>query len=210
MAASIASPTVQSIADPDRRPTDHPGRWVGGVVGVVAALTTAGAAGLIGRLLRVDLEMAETVAVTGVPVAFLLGRAFLPTARKGGLTEAMATGLLLGWIAPPMGAALVLGSFGLAGGVTECGTETGALVAIGLYPIAAVFSFLAIVVTIPAGFLWGLIVAFVPDHVLERARLPEPITSLGARHLFALIGSVYVLVAALQLATPLPPCPGPW
>jgi hypothetical protein len=101
--------------------------------------------------------------IAGLPIAFLGGRALLPTARSGGWLEAFAVGLIFGLIAPPLGAieVILVGLLALPGGTT--GLDAGYLV---LLPIVLVFSYVVAFMTVPAGLIWALIVRAIPNDVL--------------------------------------------
>jgi hypothetical protein len=151
----------ESTHERPRHPTS--GRWVGGLVGVVACVVTGLAEGIIGTGLVSPSGLVPLV-VGGLPIAFLGGRALLPAARSGGWLEALAFGLVFGILAPPLGAieVILVGLLSFSGSTT--GLDAGYLV---LLPFALVFSYVVAVLTIPAGLIWALIARAIPDHVLE-------------------------------------------
>ena len=140
-----------------------PGRWVGGLAGVVACVITVFAAAILSSSFA-DPSSLVLLVVGGLPIAFLGGRALLPVARSGGWLEAFAVGLIFGLIAPPLGAleVILVGLLALPGSTT--GLEPGYLV---LLPIVLVFSYAVAFLTVPAGLIWALIVRAIPKHVLE-------------------------------------------
>jgi len=140
-----------------------PGRWVGGLAGVVACAITGFAAALLASGFS-DLSSLVLLMIGGLPIGFLGGRALLPVARSGGWLEAFAVGLIFGLIAPPLGAleVLLVGLLALPGSTT--GLDPGYLV---LLPIVLVFSYAVAFLTVPAGLVWALIVRAIPEHVLE-------------------------------------------
>ena len=186
--------------------SDHPGRWVGGLLGALASLALAAGAALFIARTSYDLEALVVLGLLGIPVGFILGRAALPTARQGGRTEAIGMGLLIGLAAPPLGAieiSLGAGAIGQVGG-SDCTLPL--LVGLFLLTYALPVSLIAAVVTIPVGVVWGLLARVIPDDVLRRARMPAPIAALGVRHLVVVLTIVLVIVGAVQVATT-PVCP---
>src|SRR5882757_3205017 len=85
----------KSLNEGPSHPT--PGRWVGGLIGVVACMITGLAAGVIGNGFLSASSLVLLV-VGGLPIAFLGGRGLLPAARSGGWLEACAVGLIFGMI----------------------------------------------------------------------------------------------------------------
>ena len=153
-----------------------PGRWVGGLVGVVACVATILAAGVVGTAIDGDVSAGSNgflgpgnlvyFMVGGLPIAFLGGRALLPAARSGGWLTALGMGFIFGLVAPPLGAIEVvlvamLPFTGATSGFND--NVTGFLV---LLPIALVYSYIVVVLTIPAGLLWALLARAIPEHVL--------------------------------------------
>jgi hypothetical protein len=178
--------------------TDHPGRWIGGAVGALVSLIAAGIAS------RVDLSPGvfgwtnyAIIALLGVPIGFILGRQLLPLARSGGWGRAFAVGFLLGWLAPPMGAVEILAGAGLLEG-GDTSSSLGGLAALALLPIAIPFSFLAIVITIPVGLVWGVLVRLLPDEWLASVRVPSPFDRLGVRHVLVVAVAAVGVLAVLD------------
>jgi hypothetical protein len=102
----------------------------------------------------------------GLPIAFLGGRALLPAARSGGWRTALGIGLVFGLIAPPLGAieVILVGLLPFSGATSGFDDNvTGFLV---LLPIALVYSYVVVVLTVPAGLLWGLMVRAIPESLL--------------------------------------------
>lgn len=163
-----------------------PGRWVGGLVGMVACVVTIWVAGAIvassdpeGWATRNGLFTPENlrgIALGGLPIAFLVGRALLPAARSGGWLTALGIGFVFGLIAPPLGAieVVVLAMLPLSGSTS--GFEDSVTGFLFLLPIALVYSYVVVVLTVPAGLLWGLIVRATPAHLLDSVafRRAEP------------------------------------
>ena len=158
-----------------------PGRWVGGLVGVAACVVTIWVAGAIvalsdpmGWATRNGLVTPENlrgIALGGLPIAFLVGRALLPAARSGGWLTALGIGLVFGLIAPPLGAieVVLLAMLPFSGSTSGFGDNvTGVLF---ILPIALVYSYIVVVVTVPAGLLWGVLVRAVPERVLRSVDL---------------------------------------
>jgi hypothetical protein len=178
--------------------TRHPGRWLGGLVG---ALVAAGVSG-IGLVLGPDTDAGIVflsdgalveLGLFGVPIGFLVGRALLPAARAEGIGWALLVGLGFGVIAPPLGAIeIVLAA--LWPGATSTGVGDTAIGLVALLPIAMAYSFVAAVVTLPAGIAWTLLVRAIPDAAFPAFEMPRAIARLGARHAIAL--GLLVLVAA--------------
>jgi hypothetical protein len=182
---------------------DHPGRWVGGVIGALASLLVGGVATLIGGSGGwAGDQTLLLIGLLGMPVGFVLGRAAMPSARGEGWWAAIGIGLLIAFAAPPLGAIeLVLGG-GVLGDVSGFGgcDVPPVLAASFLLMYAVPFSFIALVLTIPAGILWGLTVRLVPETWLRRARMPRPIAAFGVRHLVALVAIAVVLAGVVQIA----------
>lgn len=179
-------------------PTQHPGRWLGGLIGAVIPGLVAVVATAAGEqpALTIDgllaLEGVAGISIAGMPIGFLVGRALLPFARGGGWRRAIGTGTVAGFVAPPLGAVGVLvvaaltDSFAAA---SEPWVPVGYLV---LTPLAIIVGYAAAVVTLPVGIAWGLLVRAVPATWLERARVPSPLDRLGARHVVLLLGATLV------------------
>jgi hypothetical protein len=177
----------------------HPGRWIGGLIGAVVSLAVSG----VGLLIGDTGEPASAffldgglvgLGLAGIPVAFLAGRALLPQGRAGGTGQGLAVGLMLGLLAPPLGAVLIL--FGaVVPGPSSVGLDD-ALGLLVLLPFAAVFSYVASVVTVPAGLAWAVLVRALPEEAFRRWEAPAPVARLGARHALAVAGVAWLLVAA--------------
>ena len=150
------------------------GRWVGGLVGVVACVATTLVAGVVAKATIGDdtagsngfLGQGNLVWITmgGLPIAFLGGRALLPAARSGGWLTALAVGLVFGLIAPPLGAVEVVlaAMLPFSGATSGFGDKLTGLLFI--LPIALVYSYIVVVLTVPAGLLWALIVRAIPER----------------------------------------------
>ena len=90
------------------------GRWVGGLVGMAACVAITLVAVLIARFTTGDDPNGNDglfdpngllwIAIGGLPIAFLGGRALLPAARSGGWMTALGIGFVFGLVAPPLGA----------------------------------------------------------------------------------------------------------
>jgi hypothetical protein len=172
---------------------DHPGRWVGGAIGAGLSLMVAwiglaidrptdqpGVGGLFG------------IGLMGVPVGFVLGRQFLPLARERGWARALTVGFGIGWLAPPIGATVVvLSPLIVPAQGAALGIGSNPSLALLIWPIALVYSYVAIVVTLPVGLAWGVAVRLVPDRVFTALRVSAPFDRLGVRH------AVLALAAAL-------------
>ena len=188
-AATAAASTV---------PADHPGRWLGGAIGAAVSLAAAIVAA------NVDARSSDgsilidwvQIGLLGMPIGFILGRELLPMARGAGWNRAIGTGLLLGWAAPPLGAIEILGGSRLLE-LGNLSTSIGGPIALVLLPVALPISFLAIVMTIPVGLAWAVLVRLVPDGSLAALRVPAPLARIGVRHVLAI---VVVALVALEIA----------
>jgi len=190
---------------------DHPGRWVGGLIGTAVSLVFAAATILVGRVTPVDVESLVMVGLLGAPVGFVLGRAALPWVRAGGWGHAVVVGIALGWAAPPLGALeIVLGMGmleGVAGESAVLSCDVPGLIAGPLLLMYAVpVSFIAIVATIPLAVVWGPATRALPDRLLAPARMPRRVAALGVRHLAAIVLIVLGGVLIVQIAAT-PSCP---
>jgi hypothetical protein len=187
----VAAPRTPDVG---KAPTDVPGRWVGGAMGALASLVAAGVAAQldIASSGRAGLDSWTRIGLLGIPIGFALGRYFLPYARSAGWRRALSAGLLLGSIAPPLGAIEILGGATLVPGVAS---GIGSVAPLVLLPIALPVSYFAIVMTLPAGIGWGLAVRLVPDQWFVRLRVPAPIERLGIRHVALLAIASAVIVA---------------
>ena len=146
----IGSPTIdgrQSVRIVQSRDQDaaigrdHPGRWLGGVAGAVASLAVGIVPQLFGMLGSesgsadwTSIDWTE-IGLFGVPVGFVLGRAFFPQARSGGWSSALWVGAdrlyRVGWA--DLSAAPVLDRWAVAlaprpGGGVLAGTADGSVV----------------------------------------------------------------------------------
>jgi hypothetical protein len=154
-----------------------PGRWVGGLVGGVACIATTLVAGVIARATIGDdsagsngfLGQGNLVWITigGLPIAFLVGRALLPSARSRGWPTALAVGLMFGLIAPPLGAVEVFVVALLPFHNSTSGFDDAIVGLMVFLPIALIYSYVVVVLTVPAGLLWALIVRAIPEHLLH-------------------------------------------
>lgn len=179
---------------------DWPGRWLGGVVG---ALGSAAAAAVLvaAETSRQDLASSivgghdAVIAALGIPIAFALGRAAFPSIRRGGWRWALVAGVLIGLAAPPLGALEIL--FGpLLLPIDPEGASRLGLIA--FLPIALVFSYAVVWITIPVGLLTALAIRAVPRGLPERLRAPDPLARIGVAH--ALL-ALTVWAAAVQIVT---------
>lgn len=163
---------------------DWPGRWLGGLIGVLSCLVAAVVLFLLAgpgderSPAFVDLS-GLTIPLLGIPIAFALGRVAYPSIRSGGWRWALVAGVLIGLAAPPLGAIEIL--FGpfllpLASGSSD------QILMIALLPIALVFSYVAVVVTVPVGLVTALVIRALPASLPERVRMPSPLSRLGIVH----------------------------
>ena len=197
-----ATTTGPATGEATAEAEDHPGRWIGGVIGAVASLLVGGVATLLGGSLGwTDDATLLFIGLLGMPVGFVLGRAAMPSARSDGWREAIGMGLLIAFAAPPLGAIELMLGGGVLGDVSGFGgcDVPPVLAASVLLMYAAPFSFIAVVLTIPAGIVWGLAVRLLPETWLRRARMPRPIAALGVRHLVALAAVAVVLAGVVQI-----------
>jgi hypothetical protein len=157
------------------------GRWVGGLVGIGVCLATILAAGALAQLADpkgwgsgnalLSPGYLKGIALGGLPIAFLGGRALLPAARSGGWLTALAVGFGFGMIAPPLGAIelVLVGMLPFSNATSGFDDNvTGFLI---LLPIALVYSYIVAVLTVPAGILWAVLVRAIPRHLLESMEL---------------------------------------
>ena len=86
-----------------------------------------------------------------MPIAILGGRALWPVARSGGWLTALAVGFGFGLIAPPLGALEVVAVALLPFSGATSGFGDNVLGLFVILPIALVYSYVVVVVTIPAG-----------------------------------------------------------
>jgi ascorbate-specific PTS system EIIC-type component UlaA len=118
-----------------------------------------------------DPESLLGVGLGGLPIAFLGGRALLPAARSGGWRTALAVGVAFGLIAPPLGAIEVVAVGLLPFSGATSGFSDNATGFLLILPLALAYSYMVVVLTVPAGLLWALIVRAIPDRSLERLRI---------------------------------------
>ena len=176
--SALRSPTVadaEPLQAPAERGVDAPGRWLGGFIGGALSLAFALMAPLVGEPSDafVDFGMWQWVGLLGIPVGFIIGRAFLPAARSADWRHAAVVGIGLGWLAPPLGAPLAVSFF--AGDGWVCDPTRIVAVAIAILPFAVVISFIAVIVTIPIGIVWGSRRSTrSPSEWLSLARVPAP------------------------------------
>lgn len=173
----------------------HPGRWVGGVVGALVCLGIAGTSHLL-SILNADGDSGRQagwlswdvlgVSLLGLPIAILGGRALLPAARSGDRATALQIGLGFGLLAPPIGAIEIVAGGMLPDLRATSGFGDGAVGWLYLMPFALVFSFVAAVLTVPAGLVWAALVRAIPESSLRRLEVPRPLGRIGARHAVAL------------------------
>jgi hypothetical protein len=178
--------------------SDHPGRWLGGVVG---ALTSAAAAGVLYRIsgeTDPTKDAATVIALLGIPIAFALGRALLPEVRSGGWGWGLWIGIAVGLIAPPIGAVVILvgPALGPAGVMS---TDFNAF-NLAILPIALPFSYVAVPITIPVGLVWALVARWLPEDDLSSLRAPRGLERLGVRHAL-LVLVVWAVIVQLVSAT---------
>jgi hypothetical protein len=177
--------------------SDHPGRWLGGVVG---ALTSAAAAGVLYRFsgeTDPTKDAGTVVALLGIPIAFALGRALLPEVRSGGWGWALWIGIAVGLLAPPIGAMVILlGPALFPAGVVSPGFNVFNL---ALLPIALPFSYIAVPITVPVGLVWAAIARWLPEDDLSSQRAPRWLERLGVRHVIVAL-AVWAVVAQITSA----------
>jgi hypothetical protein len=179
--------------------TDWPGRWLGGAIGAAVSL---GAAVLLFAVQdrssgQSDLLIPSSpwIAHLGIPIAFALGRGAFPSIRGGTWGWALAAGVLIGLAAPPLGAfEIVFGPFLLP--LDPGNTDQIGLVAV--LPIALVFSFVAILITVPVGLVTAIAIRALPRELPSRLRAPEWLARVGLSHA---IGFLVVWGIAAQVVT---------
>lgn len=194
-----ATSMTTSSAETARRDR-QPGRWIGGAIGAGIALVAAIVAGEFGKdgpqVLSLDWFV---IGLLGIPIGFVLGRQLLPIARSGGWVRALLTGLALGLAAPPLGAIEILTVWAFAptsGARSAPGLET-----MFLLPIAIPFSFVAAVMTVPAGIAWSIAVRLLGARRLEWLAAPAWLARFGARHAFTATLGTIIVVAVVRSAT---------
>ena len=173
---------------------DYPGRWLGGAVGALTSFAAAIVLHLVDARVSGTLSMDLTgIALLGIPIGFVLGRQFFPSVRSEPWRVVLTFGLLLGWMAPPLGAIEVLAGPALLPGAAG---EPAPLQYLWLLPIAIPFSFVAVFVTMPVGVAWAVTLRLVPERLVRRSRMPGPIERLGVRHALVALVAWGVVVQA--------------
>lgn len=176
---------------------DHPGRWVGGLVGALASLGVAAVGVALGETREPDADWLDLdligLGIGGLPVGFMLGRALLPWTRSAGWKTALGAGVAAGFVAPPLGAVVLL-ALAL---VQSAWSLEAALVFPYLLAFALPYSYVAIVATLPAGVAASLVGRALPGELLRRARMPWPVSKLGVRHALAVLAVAAVAAAAV-------------
>jgi hypothetical protein len=192
---------VHPTAAPGASEADHPGRWLGGLVGAAASLAAAVV------LLAAEGPFEDqspslvggptaNVALLGIPIAFALGRAAFPSVRSGGWRWALVAGVLIGLAAPPLGALeVVLGPLLLP--LDPAASNQVLLVT--FLPVAVVFSYAVAWITIPVGLVAAIGIRALPASLPERLRAPRVLAVLGVRHA-CLALAVWAIV--VQIGTP--------
>jgi hypothetical protein len=191
-------PAAPVAAEADVTVEDHPGRWIGGAIGAMVALATSVVLLVGTRMLGSGDAAWAWIGVLGVPVAFVLGRHLLPLARSERWRGAITVGLLVGWLAPPLGAIEIV--YGLAAANAFDASSTPSILAFVLVPYAIAFSFVAVVITLPAGVVWAIVVRLVRDDTLLARRAPAWLEAFGARHVALLLAIVLVGLDVIGLA----------
>lgn len=178
-------------------PADHPGRWVGGVLGALASLALVPISlGMEPARRSGDLGELALLGLLGAPVGFVLGRLAFPEARSGGLGHALGVGLLIGAVAPPLGL-IVIGLVGIflpASGLSQDPLSSFELL---ILVIGIPYSFVALVATLPIGIVWAILAVLVPVGLLDRLRVPPPFDRVGVRHAAIVVAAVLAIVIAL-------------
>lgn len=176
--------TVESSIRDDVATSDWPGRWLGGLIGAVASLAAAIALYLLERPTddfpgSIVGGPTYPIALLGIPIAFVLGRAAFPSIRRGGWGWALIAGSLIGLAAPPLGAIEILF------GPTLLPLDPGSIGQLGLIlflPVAFLFSYAVVWITLPVGVVTALAIRALPADVPPRFRTPPPAARLGVRH----------------------------
>ena len=201
---ALASP--RAVA-PQPEQAEHPGRWVGGLAGALSSLVAAGVIAVVSGDANPTGNPAVLIPLLGIPIGFALGRQLFPLARSGGWATALTAGLLFGWIAPPIGAIeILLGPALLVRTPAEAGLGTfGWFGLVFIVPLALLFSYIAVFITIPVGVAWAVLLKLVPDEAVARLRAPRAIERLGVRHLVIVLVLWAVAVQLGIAPTFLPP-----
>lgn len=196
-----AAEPIRPIADRPTKEADHPGRWFGGLAGAASSL--AAAVALFAAEGPFDDQSPSllrgptfTIALLGVPIAFALGRAAFPSIRSGGWRWALVVGVLMGLAAPPLGALeIVLRPLLLP--LDPAASDQVVLIA--FLPVAVVFSYAVVWITIPVGILTGLAIRALPASLPGRLRAPNFLAAFGVRHA-CLALTVWVIVVQIGTA----------
>jgi hypothetical protein len=187
------------VAPVAEAPVDHPGRWLGGAIGAVTSLGAA----LVGMVVLDREQRGVTfdpveIALLGIPIAWILGRALFPMARAG-WRSALGAAVLVAVAAPPLGAIEILsGAVFQTNATVGIGSTTPGLAALILLPIAIPFSYLALVVTAPVGLVWAVLVRMTPATIPARLRAPRLLERLGTRHIVTFAAAILVVVQVVQ------------
>ena len=203
MTASTLTPDA-SVRDADKT-TDWPGRWLGGLVGAGASL----AAALALYVLEGPIDdfpgsivggQTYPIALLGIPIAFVLGRAAFPSIRRGGWGWALVAGTLVGLAAPPLGAIEILfGPVLLPLDPSNIG-QFGLIV---FLPIALLFSYAVVWITLPVGLVTAIAIRALPPQLPAHLRAPQPLARLGVGH--ALVGlAIWAFVLQVVVAATRP------
>jgi hypothetical protein len=199
----IDSRTLEPATDraiaPSSRSTehavDHPGRWLGGLCGAIASILIGVAAQAFVGIDPGDSSLdVLVVGLLGAPIGFALGRAMFPQARGARWSRALLVGAGIGLLAPPLGAIeIVLGPLLLPANPDRAIVTASAVLFLA---IAIPVSYIAVIVTLPAGLLWAMLVKLIPSELPARLRAPAVIEPLGIRH--ALLGlAIWAIVVQL-------------
>jgi hypothetical protein len=199
----MMSPTASTTTTPARStvaiaPADHPGRWIGGVLGALVSLALVPLELIMEWPRWAGPDALATLGLLGAPVGFALGRQAFPEARSGGWGHALGIGALVGVAAPPLGLMMIalVGIF-----LPESGTAPHPLSSSGLLilMLGIPACFVALPVTLPVGLLWGVLVRLVPREMPARLRVPPPFDRLGIRHA-AIVVAIAAVIATLAWA----------
>ena len=194
----------EQIAQDGATDADHPGRWLGGAIGVLVSI---GAAGLAtawtgyddARSGLLSFTVAQ-IALLGSPIAWILGRSFFPMARSRGGLAAMRAAALVAVVAPPLGAVEILAGYGLIErAMPGFGSPSPGLSTLVLLPIAIPFSYVGLIVTAPVAMVWAVIVRLVPDDLPARLRAPRRLERIGTRYLLAVVTIAVFAIQVVEL-----------
>ncbi|HET7473948.1 MAG TPA: hypothetical protein VFJ71_12540 [Candidatus Limnocylindrales bacterium] len=174
-------------ASADSTRAEHPGRWLGGMVGSLACLPplTVGLVlngGAFSRPMGFSAlgGAIATFSALGIPIGWLLGRQLWPSLRSNGWQHAVAIGLAFGWTAPVLGAGEIC-----FGGLLAPWANPPLLMGTDgwwIFPVAVPVSFLAAPLTLSVGLCWAIAGRLIPSTWASRARVPRPFDRLGSRH----------------------------